>query len=245
MDDKIDNIFNKLNAINVSELISKKDTNKRNPDGSKVELSYLAWADCLEIAYKNFADNEISWVVYENPQYDNLPIWGNAKLGYFTKTQVTIKGVSKKMFLPVMDGNNNYLIDEPYQYATKYGTKKVDAINVFEINKSVLRCLVKNFALFGIGLYVYKGEDLPTDEREQKTIEKQKAIANKQKAELEEIDKIRCKIIELMANYEFENTIVEYINIKILNAESPDLKICSDVLFKLNAIVNDKKVPPK
>jgi hypothetical protein len=236
--EKINNIFNKLNAINVSELVSKKKS------GSQ-DLTYLPWADCLEIAYSNYLDSEVSWIVYENPQYDNLPIWGNASLGYFTKTQVTIQGISKNMFLPVMDGNNNYLTNEPYEYTTKFGTKKVGTIDVFEINKSVLRCLVKNFALFGIGLYVYKGEDLPTDEKEKIIAEKQNAIANKQKTELQEIDKIRCKIIELVANYAFENTIVEYVNIKILNVEAPDLKICTDVLTKLNALVNDKKVSIK
>ena len=193
---------------------------------------------CLEIAYSNYLDNEVSWIVYENPQYDNLPIWGNASLGYFTRTQVTVQGISKNMFLPVMDGNNNYLTNEPYEYTTKYGTKKVDTINVFEINKSVLRCLVKNFALFGIGLYVYKGEDLPTEEKEQKNIEKQKA-------ELQEIDKIKYKIIELVAKYAFEVTIVKYVNINILNVEEPDLKICTGVLAKLTALVTEGKVTPK
>jgi hypothetical protein len=32
---------------------------------------------------------------------------------------------------------------------------------MFDINKTVMRCLVKNMAMFGLGLYLYKGEDLP------------------------------------------------------------------------------------
>ena len=30
-----------------------------------------------------------------------------------------------------------------------------------EINKTIMRCLTKNLAMFGLGLYIYAGEDLP------------------------------------------------------------------------------------
>ena len=32
---------------------------------------------------------------------------------------------------------------------------------MFDINKTIMRCLVKNIAMFGLGLYIYAGEDLP------------------------------------------------------------------------------------
>ena len=35
---------------------------------------------------------------------------------------------------------------------------------MFEINKTIMRCLTKNLAMFGLGLYIYAGEDLPEDE---------------------------------------------------------------------------------
>ena len=34
-----------------------------------------------------------------------------------------------------------------------------------QINNSIKRCLVKCFALFGLGLYIYRGEDLPEDDK--------------------------------------------------------------------------------
>ena len=34
---------------------------------------------------------------------------------------------------------------------------------MFDVNKAIMRCLVKNLAMFGLGLYVYAGEDLPDD----------------------------------------------------------------------------------
>ena len=35
---------------------------------------------------------------------------------------------------------------------------------MFDINKAIMRCLVKNLAMFGLGLYVYAGEDLHNEE---------------------------------------------------------------------------------
>ena len=51
-------------------------------------------------------------------------------------------------------------------FKTKSGEKSVEAISMFDINKAVMRCLVKNLAMFGLGLYIYAGEDLPEDIRE-------------------------------------------------------------------------------
>ena len=54
----------------------------------------------------------------------------------------------------------------PYTYTTKNGEKSVEGISMFDINKTIMRCLVKNLAMFGLGLYIYSGEDLPEDIKE-------------------------------------------------------------------------------
>ena len=41
--------------------------------------------------------------------------------------------------------------------------RTVDAASMFDVNKAIMRCLVKNLAMFGLGLYVYAGDDLPDD----------------------------------------------------------------------------------
>lgn len=51
------------------------------------------------------------------------------------------------MWLPVMDASNK--------------AKKAASIDAMDINKTTMRCLTKNLAMFGVGLYVYAGEDLP------------------------------------------------------------------------------------
>jgi hypothetical protein len=40
---------------------------------------------------------------------------------------------------------------------------------MFDVNKAVMRCLVKNLAMFGLGLYIYAGEDLPENESDGET----------------------------------------------------------------------------
>ena len=42
------------------------------------------------------------------------------------------------------------------------------------VDKAIMRCLVKNLAMFGLGLYVYAGEDLPEDAAPQPESEPQK-----------------------------------------------------------------------
>jgi hypothetical protein len=67
------------------------------------------------------------------------------------------------MWLPVLNMKFKVLKDEPYEYTTKYGTSSVDTINMFDVNKALMRCLTKNLAMFGLGLYIYRGEDLPEE----------------------------------------------------------------------------------
>ena len=125
---------------------------------TKNKLTYLSWANAVKEALK--IDPNFTYDIKKNDE--GVPVFGNSKLGYMVYTDVTFKGNTKSMQLPVMDGANKPMKDESYEYTTKYsGTKNVDAIDMFSINKTVMRCLTKNLAMFGLGLYIYAGEDLP------------------------------------------------------------------------------------
>ena len=65
------------------------------------------------------------------------------------------------MWLPVMNGANKSMKLEAYQYKTYSGIKTCEPATMFDINKTIMRCLTKNLAMFGLGLYIYAGEDLP------------------------------------------------------------------------------------
>ena len=79
-------------------------------------------------------------------------------------TSVTIQEQTLQMWLPVMDGANKAMKNVPYDYTTRYGDKSVEQASMFDINKTLMRCLVKNLAMFGLGHYIFAGEDLPENE---------------------------------------------------------------------------------
>jgi len=132
--------FEKLSAINVNDHVEKKDG-----------LTYLSWAWAWSAVKKACPD----------ATYELLPTDYDDDLGFMCHTKVTIAGETLEMWLPVMDGKNKSMKRKSYTYATKYGEKTVEAATTFDINKTLMRCLVKNLAMFGLGLYIYAGEDLP------------------------------------------------------------------------------------
>jgi hypothetical protein len=136
-------VFDRLSAINVNEHVEKKDN-----------LTYLSWAWAWSVTKKECPD----------ASYTILPTDYDDDLGFMCHTSVTIDGQTLEMWLPVMDGKNKSMKKKAYSYATKYGDKQVDAATTFDINKTLMRCLVKNLAMFGLGIYIYAGEDLPESE---------------------------------------------------------------------------------
>lgn len=103
---------------------------------------------------------------YEIRHWDDKPYLYDENLGYMVETSITIDGETKTMWLPVMDGANKAMKAQPYTYETRFGTRTVEAATMFDINTAIMRCLVKNMAMFGLGLYIYAGEDLPNADKD-------------------------------------------------------------------------------
>ena len=135
--------FEKLSAINVNGHVEKKK-----------DLSYLSWAWAWSEVKKACPDT-----IYKIGETEYDPA-----LGFMCHTSVTIEGETLDMWLPVMDGANRAMKKEAYTYETRFGAKSVEAATTFDINKTIMRCLVKNLAMFGLGIYIYAGEDLPESE---------------------------------------------------------------------------------
>lgn len=144
--------FEKLNAINVNDKTEVKDN-------GQVKLTYLSWAWAWQECKKQFPDASYEIEKFEN----NLPYVYDENTGYMVFTKVTIEGITHEMWLPVMDEKNKAMKDKSYTYKTKYGEKEVAPATMFDINKTIMRCLTKNLAMFGLGIYIYAGEDLPED----------------------------------------------------------------------------------
>ena len=147
--------FDILNSVNVNEHTEVKDT-------GKTKLTYLSWAWAWAEVKKRFTAAS-----YEIVKFNGLPYVFDEKTGYMVYTTVTIDGITHEMWLPVMDGNNRAMLDHAYEVQIKYNKFTVQAATMFDINKTIMRCLTKNLAMFGLGLYIYAGEDIPeTDEDE-------------------------------------------------------------------------------
>ena len=107
----------------------------------KQGLSYLSWAKAWELVLDCFPSAQ-----YDVVTFDGLPWQNLGKQGANVYTAITINGVMRSMWLPIMDLRNK--------------TLPVEQITVTEWNKSVMRCLVKNLGMFDLGLNVYNGEDI-------------------------------------------------------------------------------------
>lgn len=156
-DEMKEQAFQVLFAVNVSNHTEKKKT-------GNVELTYLSWPFAWAEVKKRYPD--AAYEIERNE--DGLPYVYDPKTGYMVFTKMTIEGITHEMWLPVMDGANRAMKAEPYTYVTGFGQyrkeKVCEAATMFDINKTIMRCLVKNIAMFGLGLYIFAGEDLPIAE---------------------------------------------------------------------------------
>lgn len=154
-------VFDELMSVNVNGHTEKKKT-------GGTELTYLSWPFAWAEVKKRYPEAK-----YEIVKFNGLPYVYDEATGYMVYTIVTIEGISHEMWLPVMDGANKAMKAVPYEYTVKGyrgapdTVKTVAAATMFDINKTVMRCLVKNLAMFGLGLYIYAGEDLPITEAPQ------------------------------------------------------------------------------
>lgn len=182
-------VFDTLYNINVNEHTEQKNG-----------LTYLSWAWAWAEVKKKYPDAQYHICMFGET---DLPYVYDEKTGYMVFTEVTINGITHEMWLPVMDNNNKAMKSEPYQYKVKnpnfkyakqdkdgrwvdkygkeqpeYLTKNVAAADMFDVNKTIMRCLVKNLAMFGLGLYIYAGEDIPAETPEEVAERKMKDLGD-------------------------------------------------------------------
>ena len=149
------NAFKTLNSINVND-----NTEKKNG------LTYLSWAWAWAELKKVYPD-----ATYQIRQFDGRPYLYDANLGYMVMTEMTVDGITHEMWLPVMDNTNKAMKDREYTVKKGKYESTVQPATMFDINTAIMRCLTKNIAMFGLGLYIYAGEDLPEEEAEKAEVE--------------------------------------------------------------------------
>lgn len=121
--------------INGYQQLAKINVNHKTE--KKGRFTYLSWAFAVDELMK--ADPTAYWSVRENKVFPDGTVIVSCDVHAF--------GKSMHMWLPVMD-NRNQAIANP---------------NARQISDSLMRCLVKAIAVHGLGLYIYAGEDLPSE----------------------------------------------------------------------------------
>jgi hypothetical protein len=104
----------------------------------KNSMNYLSWAWAWGVLMEHYPEAQYS---FDAPQV--FP--DQTQMVFCT---VNIGECSRRMWLPVMDHRNKALVGP----------------DSFAINTAMMRCLVKCLALYGLGHYIYAGEDLPQSE---------------------------------------------------------------------------------
>lgn len=185
-----ESLFETLSKINVNGHTEQKNG-----------LTYLSWAWAWQEILK--IDNDANFNVIETSNGNDY--WSDGKTAR-VKVELTIKGKTRLMSLPVMDHRNRSI--------------PVENITSFDVNKAVLRCLVKCAALFGFALYIYAGEDLPEVEQ----IAKNEKEAEKQKSALVKIiDEVKTS----NSREEFETCLSKYFKTYQDNADF--ISACKEV----------------
>lgn len=110
----------------------------------KANLSYLSWAWAWGTLMKHYPDTKYT--------FDDR-VFFDGTMEITCSITICVEGgdpTSRYMWLPVMNHKNQPIANP----------------DAFQINTAKMRCLTKCLAMFGLGHYIYAGEDLPEAEQE-------------------------------------------------------------------------------
>ena len=129
----------------VWQTLSSVNVNEKTD--KKMNLTYLSWAWAWGILMEHYP--------FATYTFDEEATSSNGTV--MTNCTLTIGNLERSMFLPVMDYKNNSIANPTSR----------------QVSDTRMRCLVKCMAMFGLGHYIYAGEELPdskVDEAEAKVV---------------------------------------------------------------------------
>jgi hypothetical protein len=176
--------FDTLYQINLNDKVEKKEN-----------LTYLTWAEAWK-AFKSVYPSA-TFRVITHPD-TKMPYYVDPNVDIFVFTEITADDLTYQMHLPVLNSAMKAMRLQPYTYQIwdkqnkRYVERTCEAATTFDINKSIMRCLVKNIALFGLGLSIFSKikEDLPSDLSDENASEKKKPTTCKAKVAEAPIDRL-------------------------------------------------------
>lgn len=192
-------VFDTLYEVDISDDVKEKN-----------KFKYLPWSSAWAIVKKRFPTASYEVVLDEAHNIyhtDGKTCW--------VETNVTINGETLPEMLPILDFKNMPI--------------PLESVTSFSASKSIKRCLVKNLALFGLGLTLWNGEELSEDAKLSK-IKKGGEISAKQ-AEIV----AKCK--ELATSNERRDALYAIIENYNGNKNPKSIKsveICDAILAKID-----------
>ena len=158
------NRFKILNSIDVNEHVEKKNG-----------LSYLSWAWAWQIFKINFPDSY--YTIYEDPNGRNYFTDGTT---CWVKTGVTLVDDLGENELPTNGEDKKYVLEHiEYLPIMDFKNKSINfPPQSTEVNKAIQRSLTKAIARHGLGCYIYAGEDLPEEVKQERKSNEERLAAS-------------------------------------------------------------------
>lgn len=196
-----DSYFNQLNQIDIKKYVKKK-----------AKFTYFPWADAHQLMKQYDPESRVEEREfihhYVVPGTEENPVVVSKELPYqttgngsYVEVSVFFKGKEETEILPVLDFSN----------------KDVPNPTMTQVNKALKRAFVKALGKHGLGLYIYRGEDLPYSP----------PIDLK---ELEQIEKILQKLSDLV------KTDIEEITPELIKRTNQVIKMNFDYLEPISSL---------
>jgi len=134
-----------MSSENIWKTLSAVDCNDKTE--KKGNLTYLSWAWAWGIVQDHFPDSEYHFTQFDHPSGLTTDAMYYPDGTASVHVIVSINNIQRTMWLPVMD----------------YKNKAIDSPSSRDISDAKMRCLTKCLAMFGLGHYIYAGEDIPSE----------------------------------------------------------------------------------
>ena len=224
MSEETKSIFQTLYDADVTGKVKKKNG-----------LSYISWAAAWAEVKKRYPDASYHVYTCQPDPYeetiteykDGVPVmsrtvkrtpqprpWFDDGKSAWVEVGVTINGMEAKETYAIMDFKNNAV--------------KAEQVTSTDANKAKMRALAKACAQWGLGLYIYEGEDMPEGVKKERTglaDARKKVVSAAQAAVKKGVD--RAKIYALIAEKNNGND---------SPTEIPTIALCTEITTAIKAM---------
>ena len=224
MSEATKSIFQTLYDADVTGKVKKKNG-----------LSYISWAAAWAEVKKRYPDASYHDYTCQPDPYeetiteykDGVPVmsrtvkrtpqprpWFDDGKSAWVEVGVTINGMEAKETYAIMDFKNNAV--------------KAEQVTSTDANKAKMRALAKACAQWGLGLYIYEGEDMPEGVKKERTglaDARKKVVSAAQAAVKKGVD--RAKIYALIAEKNNGND---------SPTEIPTIALCTEITTAIKAM---------